>query len=544
MVTMHKTISNRCGGVYLAVLGTSLVVSLLALSALGLQRIQNRMLTASSDIRQAQLNAEAAINLGLLTTLQDEAWRDTYADTTGAWFSRGTGNGTSSLEVIDPSDDDLDDDAGEPFLLKGVGASGRAVQRVELLVEPQSQPADALYAAANAGGSISGRNDTDFWDAIVAAYTDPAVGTEISYSSLATTTPNLGRNVSFETTADYWTSAPTPTANIARATNVGGHDHCLRVNARTAKTAGPSQYIDDFIKPGANYVVRIQAYVGTGWGNVFTIKLVAKGTGNASAVTSTSSPLLVEDGAWTQLEVTIAAPLWSGDLEYARVTFDTDSTFGHTDAFYIDLLDIRESVTGRIIQRKLLGPGLNQLYTGAPTNSNGIYWIDCGGGKLTIDRSRILGTLLVLNPGTGSCIDHGPIHISPYSAGYPALVVNGNFTIRPSFRGLNEAESSEAGTNFNPTEMPYEFNNVLCNSTDTSPNDIYPSEILGLVAVSGNLTFENQPRVRGQIVVGGTITGTVDLEHRLDAVYSPPPGFTGSTTYERRHASERKVVLP
>jgi imidazolonepropionase len=47
------------------VLGTSLIVALLALSTLALQRIQNRMLTTTADIRQAQLNAEAAIELGL-----------------------------------------------------------------------------------------------------------------------------------------------------------------------------------------------------------------------------------------------------------------------------------------------------------------------------------------------------------------------------------------------------------------------------------------------------------------------------------------------
>ena len=69
--------SSRRGSVYLAVLGTAMIVSVLALSALALQRVQNRMLTSSADVRQAQLNAEAAIELGLLTIKNDPNWRTT-----------------------------------------------------------------------------------------------------------------------------------------------------------------------------------------------------------------------------------------------------------------------------------------------------------------------------------------------------------------------------------------------------------------------------------------------------------------------------------
>ena len=61
-------------------LGVSLIVSVLAISALVLQRLQNRLLVAASDIEQAQLNAQSAIELGLLTMKQDENWRDGGSD--------------------------------------------------------------------------------------------------------------------------------------------------------------------------------------------------------------------------------------------------------------------------------------------------------------------------------------------------------------------------------------------------------------------------------------------------------------------------------
>ena len=57
------------------------------------------------------------------------------------------------------------------------------------------------------------------------------------------------------------------------------------------------------------------------------------------------------------------------------------------------------------------------------TNAQGLYWINCAGNKLVIERSRIKGTLLVLNPGSGSMIGAGPISWSPATPGYPALLV-------------------------------------------------------------------------------------------------------------------------
>src|SRR3954453_3252704 len=92
----HKRL--RTGGIYIAVLGTALVVALLGMSALIGQRLQNRMITASSDIRQAQLNANTAIELGLLAMKSDTNWRTTYSN--GNFFAtRGTNAGTCTLTV-------------------------------------------------------------------------------------------------------------------------------------------------------------------------------------------------------------------------------------------------------------------------------------------------------------------------------------------------------------------------------------------------------------------------------------------------------------
>src|SRR5262245_59134912 len=127
---------HRRAGVYVVVLGTSLVVGLLGLSALVAQRVQNRMLTSSNDVRQAQLNAHSAVELALLTMKTDTNWRTSQSN--GAWFTGGaTGAGTCSVSVTDPADSDLADDANEPVTIRGIGYSGKAEQRFDVSVDPR-----------------------------------------------------------------------------------------------------------------------------------------------------------------------------------------------------------------------------------------------------------------------------------------------------------------------------------------------------------------------------------------------------------------------
>jgi hypothetical protein len=197
--------------------------------------------------------------------------------------------------------------------------------------------------------------------------------------------------------------------------------------------------------------------------------------------------------------------------------------------------------------RQVLSPSINPY---GATNSQGIYWINCNGTRIVIERSRILGTLLIINPGTDSCIDHGPINWAPAVAGYPALLVDAdtatdaNFSIRATGRTLNESDNE---TNFNPAGAAYDFNNALVSATDTSANDIYPSEIRGLVVVENDLSFQNNTYIRGGLIVGGDITnssGELEVEYQSDSLLNPPPGFLDPYAYLRRPTSARKVVLP
>ena len=570
-------------------------MSVLALSALTLQRVQNRMLIASADVQQAQLNAEAAIELGLLAMKQDENWRTTY--TNGAWFSgRGTGVGTCTLQVVDPVDGDLDDSPSDPVVMTGIGSSGSAVQRVERTVDPYVEPLDCLRSSVAAGDAIgltgtvlratnsglvsanstsasastvygtvqavtvSGSTYSDTTTQIAAADLPEMPdwqtvfdyyrtnGTEIIYGNLPQMSQlNLGKNVGFESGTTDWTGSPTgvPVATITQSNNfVHGGSYALRISGRTDWWAGAAQYIDGYVKPGQQYYVEAWVYLtGVLPGNYY-FTIYTKGTGNGSANTDGGGTTLVPAGIWTRISGNVTAQSWSGPLEYAFVKFaSADSASGST-TFYLDDVIIRETTTGRFIYRQVLGPGVNPIQSGA-TNAQGIYWINCAGNKLVIERSRIKGTLLVVNPGSGSCIGAGPINWSPAVAGYPALLVDADiatdadFAILATNRSLSETENS---VNYNPTGA-----NSDDFGQDADTNDIYPSQIQGLIAVEDDLTYQNNALVRGQLVVGDDISatsGTLEVDYRPDSLLNPPPGFAADPAYVGRPSSVRKTVLP
>jgi hypothetical protein len=586
MVTQNHN-RHRTGGVYIAVLGTSLVVAMLGLAAVMGQRIQNRMLVAAGQIRQAQLNANSAVELALLKMKQDTNWRTNYSN--GNWFTIDGGvAGTCVASVTDPVDGNLANSTDGPVVVLGIGTNGQAEQRVEVTVDPRKSSLSCLDSAIAVGNEIDLSGDTLRTDGTINATTIDASssqvygtvkavtisgstyqgttttissqekptmptwssvfnyyrtnGTQIPISNLPTSTPNLARNTSFDTNTQYWTGEATglPVATIVRATNVNGHVACLRVQGRAANGAGASQYIDHFVKPGGSYNISVEAAATSLLGNAFRVKLATKGTG--AVQTSESGAFLAVGTGWQTLNVTLTAPSWSGPLEYARVTIDTDPLLGRIDPFHIDNIDIRENTNGRFIYRQVLGPGVNPF---GSTNSQGIYWINCNGNRLVIERSRIKGTLLVINPGSNSCIGEGPISWSPAVAGYPALMVDADtaveadFLILASNRGLSETEN---GVNYNPSGAAHDDL-----GTDTDSIDIFRSSIRGLVVIEDDLSYANSPLIQGQLVVGGDIrgsSGALEVEFLPDSQLNPPPNFFAPETYVRRPTSTRKVVLP
>lgn len=589
---------RRTGGIYLAVLATALVVSLLSISALVGQRLQNRLVVASADIRQAQLNANSAIELALLTMKQDANWRTSYPN--GNWYvKRAAGNGSCTVNVTDPIDANLANNPDDPIVVLGIGFSGEAEQRVQVTVDPRQAPLTCLRSAVAVGDTISLNGDIlRSNNALITAQQMSASGaqvygnveavtvsgstyhgtttqvlsekrptmpdwssafnyyrtngTQISISSLPTSLPSMVSNPSFDDNDNDWTGIPPAAllvpynlenATTQRQTNIAGHAACLYIN-RPSRRAGALQHVDSYLKPNTTYSIQTEIYFpGSFANNYFVIGIYVQMQDGTVLTAVKSSPQYLSNGlfpSWKSLSANLSTGSWSGHIRHAFILINSDGA-GSSDNFYIDNVSIVEQTSGRFIFQRVISPSHNPF--GATTNSEGIYWINCNGNKIVIERSRILGTLLIVNPGAGSCVADGPIHWSPAVPGFPALLVdaddpvNADFALNATNRALSEKEN---GVNFNPAGASHEDF-----GQDSDTNDIYRSMIRGLVAVRDDLTFQNRTLVRGQVVVGDDISdssGELEVEFLPDSLLNPPPGFSAPYTYVRRAASLQKAV--
>ncbi len=164
---------------------------------------------------------------------------------------------------------------------------------------------------------------------------------------------------------------------------------------------------------------------------------------------------------------------------------------------------------------------------GASLSPNGVYVINCAGQDIYIQNCRIVGTLVLLNPGSISDVLFA-VNWEPAVINYPALLVSGDMRI-----SLNNAPLSETtlAVNFNPPGTPYE------GVQDTNTTQSYPSVLKGLIYVSGDLTTTVNPVFDGAVVVGGAVnvSNALDLTYQPTFLNNPPPGFT---------AAPRMVVTP
>ncbi len=184
------------------------------------------------------------------------------------------------------------------------------------------------------------------------------------------------------------------------------------------------------------------------------------------------------------------------------------------------------------LTKLVLGPASNPY--GMP-DPNGIYIIDCQNTSITISNVRIVGTLVLLNPGLNTTVS-GSVRWVPAISGYPCLMVKGALTLSMSSSNLSE---SSMGVNFNPPGTPYIYST---GSTDTDQSDFYPSSITGLVYASGAVTTSGSNTV-SMLMVGGTLSigGTLTLAYDATFNNSPPPGFY-TVTMTPSQGTWRQVV--
>ncbi len=119
------------GSVYVLVLGASILVAVIGVSALMAARVQHGAISRSADAAQTRLLARSAIDLGLCSIRQNPTWRTLFAAGT---LPTGLelGSGTLTLTATDPVDGNLTNNNTDPVVLIGIGNVGQATYRLEV----------------------------------------------------------------------------------------------------------------------------------------------------------------------------------------------------------------------------------------------------------------------------------------------------------------------------------------------------------------------------------------------------------------------------
>ncbi|CAK9027568.1 Uncharacterized protein SCF082_LOCUS17980, partial [Durusdinium trenchii] len=223
------------------------------------------------------------------------------------------------------------------------------------------------------------------------------------------------------------------------------------------------------------------------------------------------------NGGTGTISGTQTAPASLQPLPDPLTVFDYYTSNGTT----ISNVFLDDGLGGLDLSDVLLSPYANPY---GLANPEGIYVIDAAGKPLSIKRSRIVGTLVVLNATWGVSIKDD-ISWEPAFPHYPSILVQGDLEIRIRDSNFNE---SDALTNFNPLLTPYQ------GETDILIDDSYPSRMAGIIYCSGDMIVDGKnagytPKINGVVIVGGwcLLQKLVDLSIDYDSVpaMTPPPGF-------------------
>ncbi len=189
----------------------------------------------------------------------------------------------------------------------------------------------------------------------------------------------------------------------------------------------------------------------------------------------------------------------------------------------------------RVIGNRVISPLSNPF---GERNPEGIYVIDCGGQQVCIKNSRIVGTIVLLNPDPRSSLE-GSLRWDAAVSNYPALLVLGDLQMKVDSTALSE---SLLITNFNPPEAPYE------DQSDHDILDTYPSEINGVVYLSGQLNSPAnlmETRFRG-VAICRSINAASNCRFQYLPLFFdvPPPGFASGNPMVVSPGSRRRETLP
>jgi hypothetical protein len=566
------TAASRRGTILIAVMGVSTMVLVIGLGAVAVSRIHARTVSAANDFAEARICARAGLEVGMLAIAGDPYWRTNFGD--GDWFvNRPVGSGSFTLSAADPTDSSVRVGDNHPVVLTSTGAKGDARYLLSVRMEVGPRTGSCLEASLCAsrgvtvidatltsdqtirsnttvtasGGatvnadveavtSISGATYTQ--DTAIAAAPsifpaassvfDPytAAGTVIPYSSLLQGGRELIGNGTFELTIAGWSTS-------------GGCSTALNVNPLmlyqglcSLRVTGRDSVADNVwttlpanrLISGHTYALSCPVYSPT----AATMRVSVSVQTDRGSATYAPPTVSVPANTWTVIKIDTPAISWSGSVKSAILTVESSAP---TSDFYLDAVSLRDTslAFSYLMDGQVLSPATNPY--GAP-NARGIYILNCAGRDVVIANSRVVGTLVLLNPGPGTMIA-GSVAFEPAESTMPALMTDGKITLSLSRDDLSE---SQLGVNFNPPGVPYPFESGAGSFTNATATDTLRSGITGLVYSKADLAVENDTLVSGVLAVDGAVAvnaSSLTLHYSNRYLINPPPGFASAAVAMR-----------
>ena len=271
----------RCrGGIYIAVLGAAMLVTVIGVSALYLLAVQRRTLTAAQDTTLARHGARTAAEMALYRAATDANWRVSYTSGTWTTAQKLPDAGTYRFRFTDEIDGNLANSASESVRLAVEAVTGQATRRFSVLLQP------AFVAAADV------------------------------------------YNGGFEKGIDRWIKAASELEHRTDGPRSGlGY---LRVRNRSGLAGGVEQDITPRLRSGVTY--RCEAWVRATNGLADTGRAGIRVINSLGATTDFALTAVLVNGTWVKLSGNIT-PVWTGSLTQGFFFADTLLT---TQEFHVD----------------------------------------------------------------------------------------------------------------------------------------------------------------------------------------------------------------
>lgn len=137
---------------YMLVLLTTLIVVAMCVTGLELQRVGQRTNVLWEQASEARLLAQSAAEMGIEQTYRDSSWRKKVSGPLGPF---SLGHGKATVELSDPVDGDIGNNADDAVLIRGTATVGGATQHVEVTLDAFHPPMGCLQRAVWTGGTLN-----------------------------------------------------------------------------------------------------------------------------------------------------------------------------------------------------------------------------------------------------------------------------------------------------------------------------------------------------------------------------------------------------